>query len=510
MDELIKEKHWLGSMFVLQTIKYQLIMKFLHYSLFLLCSLNGFAQDYAPFNSNSSKRFVDTVTQNDDYFFHTDSSFIEGDSIIFEQYFKTKMTENFGQVAGCSFWGGAVGIELDTTWLGEQIIYNTSSQNLLLKNDLGENLTFDFGLDLNDSSMFYSNSEQVWYLKYIGLEESVVLGQMDNIKQFEILSYDLFFNPIETELDETIIRLSENYGLVSFIDCYHFPVVESMQELTGQTSPNIGQYQLTMLEAYPWQTGDVIQYEGVHQLADVPYSRTTYETFTVIDRQESSDSIWIFFDSTLNDFFDSGGPPITQIRIGLSSPIVFHKSNFVLKRPHNYAPHREDFSGVFYEEYSPSCGSDRGIAFNDSFTSYCDECSCYGSTDGFDAETVSYKYSSKRGKVNILIQEYGPAEEVDNLSVNQVYSNIGGEECGDFFNSVDEVTNTNFKLFPNPASANVTVEGKNNNLLRIFDPLGKLIIEKKFDLRLQLDISHLSEGIYQIQTIEGTRMLLVQ
>jgi len=64
-------------------------------------------------------------------------------------------------------------------------------------------------------------------------------------------------------------------------------------------------------------------------------------------------------------------------------------------------------------------------------------------------------------------------------------------------------SNLKFKVYPNPTKAeiNIEVEGKENKnyIVRITNPLGQKVAEKKFNKRIEVDVSAFSKGLFLVE-----------
>jgi uncharacterized protein (TIGR02145 family) len=68
--------------------------------------------------------------------------------------------------------------------------------------------------------------------------------------------------------------------------------------------------------------------------------------------------------------------------------------------------------------------------------------------------------------------------------------------------SINEIKNSNIKIYPNPTNNIIIIEGLNkneNNTIQIFDVQGKLIFTKIVNERGTIDLSELNKGVYVIK-----------
>ena len=66
--------------------------------------------------------------------------------------------------------------------------------------------------------------------------------------------------------------------------------------------------------------------------------------------------------------------------------------------------------------------------------------------------------------------------------------------------SIDDIEIDNLEVFPNPANRLISIEVKGKTDIKIFDLMGKVVLSKnEISHPIQLDISHLKNGIYFVQ-----------
>ena len=89
---------------------------------------------------------------------------------------------------------------------------------------------------------------------------------------------------------------------------------------------------------------------------------------------------------------------------------------------------------------------------------------------------------------------------------------VGGINAVDFMHSpspssVNNLSTNNFKIYPIPATSNLTIEAQDNELtyLDLADVTGKVILKREFIQSTSLDVSHIAQAIYflNLKTVEG-------
>ncbi len=78
-------------------------------------------------------------------------------------------------------------------------------------------------------------------------------------------------------------------------------------------------------------------------------------------------------------------------------------------------------------------------------------------------------------------------------------------QTGQFSASIGDELLENISIYPNPNTGNITIKTNNAYTFNITDVLGKKVVENQNILNtLNLDISHLNNGVYYINFIDGT------
>lgn len=474
-----------------------------------LIAVTSFTQNFQPFSSSTSKRFFAIGNPADnDYFFHSVDSISSGDTIILSNYYAIYNSGNTSNFGDCPAWGGGTGEELDTTWLGTNIRMNTVSGELLLKNSNDELLNFDFSIPIMGTSLFYSDASRNYYIEHTSTTSETFYGVTDNVHIFEIQAFDLGGSPVSSPLNGFEIRLSENNGLLSFINCFDFPSVQQGYELQGQTNPLIGSYQLTYSEAYPWQAGDVLQYY-TYSSPQQPYTKYAYQTWNVTDRTETVDSVFITFTSVLQELAYTG-PPIAAYALN-SNPIRYKKNTPIWESPWNMAqtdggPNYFAIQGAEEELVIPGCSTNSQFVTLENFSSYCDSCHCFIQLDGFGSAIKNHFYGENIGIYKKTAMSYGSSSP--GQSAQLVYWNVNGEECGTLYNSTEELIHIQLSVSPNPTRDILKISSDHKiESIRLSDLSGRLIFsQKKIALHLtEISLASLQKGAYILEVgISGT------
>lgn len=470
---------------------------------FLLLSVCTFAQNYAPFHAQVSKRFHEVTDPTaDDYFFYADTAITNGSLSTFFQYYTSRdsffsLEENY-----CPAWGGYAKV-VDTTWLGEKLVYDAANGQLTCVNKWQDSLTYNFAIGLGDSALFYTDGNDRYYIKHIGTSFENIFNAQDSLKTFTVYHYDVAGNMVASPLQGFEIKLAKSLGLVSFMNTWKFPEIETGVAIKGQIYPLIGNYHMSYEELYPYQVGDILQYKGVYTSPSGAYSNT-FTTFTVISRTETTDSITFSFSES--EFMYGYNPvPMTNLPsypFNLPNPLTIPKNRDFIDSPYN----REVLLPGHYTQNSEVennfCPTDKySIVKGGDFLSYCDTLRAFHQVDGFGSSIPINHYVKGLGHTNSYDLNYGPLwpPTTDTYRAFLVYSNIGGEECGTrSYADIEENGSTNISIFPNPASDFIHI-----NLVfercDIYGMEGKLLMSSINDNTQGVDISSLSAGTYYVK-----------
>lgn len=405
-------------------------MKSILVTLNLLFVCVSWCQNYAPFQSDSPKRFLNPANPvNNTYFFYPIESSNNGDTTEFLQY-RCKST-TLVDVTGtlCEGWGGYEQNTADTSWLGRYIRYNNLTAELQLRNANSELLTFDFGINLGDSALFYSSVAGDYYIRYDNLSTELVLAVPNPVKTFTIWKYDDLGTLVNSPLNGFQLKLSEQYGLVSFIECHQFPDLEQGVQLEGQLNPPLGNYALTYDQAFPWAPGDTLQTKGISYNGS--WMVTAYNLITIQDRIETADSVWIYLQNEVDTIVSPSTVPQNLIHpyiIRYTSPIVFKKGTVLSEYPNEAIIYDE----TFYQGISQWCGDRSSYSFGHAYEIYCDSCDCFTPYDGAGGQNShSGEYVAELGKTYAAMSVYG--NWTSHYFSNLIYSHVGGITCGSFY-----------------------------------------------------------------------------
>lgn len=448
----------------------------LHFFTFISIAL--FAQDYEPLNV--PKRFQNSISTTDNnYYFYPIDTLMNADTTTYVQYVKMgNSTTIVSNGVTCPVWGDPnTVIAADTTWLGRFVHFNTVTNELIVENRIGEQLNFDFDLNLGDSAVFYQSATEEYYIKYDLMDEETILGEIDSVKTYLVSKYDPSGSSLPSNLNGFEIKLGKSLGLLSLIECNDFPNTEVGVELMGQLYPTIGTYNMTYDELYPWAPGDSLLVKGTAPML------VSYKLITISDRIESADSVWIYLN------FEGD---LTGFNIEYPDIIAYQKGDNFSAAPYNSMVNGNEIwndSGMF-------CGTRKCHHFDYTAKYYCDAFNCFPDYDATGALLLSGTYFSGLGQTYRGSEIWGPFSST--ATANLIYANVGGVICGTPEALTIEEKDLAMSISPNPVKNELVIqtsfEIQKINVLNGAGILELEIISQGFNQTL--DVSELSTGVY--------------
>jgi hypothetical protein len=76
---------------------------------------------------------------------------------------------------------------------------------------------------------------------------------------------------------------------------------------------------------------------------------------------------------------------------------------------------------------------------------------------------------------------------------------------------INDIKNSNIKIYPNPTNNIIYIEGLDNNksnTIQIFDVQGKLVLTKTINEKGTIDLSELNKGVYVIKVGEVAQRIV--
>jgi hypothetical protein len=319
---------------------------------------------------------------------------------------------------------------------------------------------------------------------------------------------------IQNPINQITLKLSKNFGLTKMLDVYNIPDSTQIYTLAGKSSLSVGTQDMTWLDIFNFNVGDVFHYTGYDEgygWGDVHWksinmvlqkrvsgnydtifyaiqscTRTNYSTYSSFSTNTISETY-------VNGVYSSGSPEPP----GLPGEFISHYSG---NDPYGVGPYATRFSA--------NNGSFNGRLTKISDPGYYSRSTGCWSYGLFEASAeVQYTYG--------LGTTFSISDEIDQNgeTVHQrelVYYKQGAEswgtpvgtDCTSLASIDDSKKNEDsfLRLFPNPASHMIIINSSAQGLLGIFNLSGQLVLQQIIEVPLTtLDISTLPSGLYIVK-----------
>jgi phosphoribosylamine--glycine ligase len=476
------------------------LIKYLLTFLIVFLALHSSGQDYKLFDADSKKLYttypVPGLTSGIDF----DSVIMAGDYSIYLNY--TGIGNEF-ESDTCIFWGGSTCLHQDKPlWLGYSPTVDFMG-TYHFKTCQDNFLSFDFNLLPGDSSIFYQDASQSFYMVYEGADTATILDFQDSARFYRIAHYDLSGNIINSALNNEKIIIGREMGLAGFFRVDSFPMVLQPISLIGNTYPPAGILSLTHEMIYDHQAGDVIQYLDHYYYPDGPpaYNYTNYIKHYFLDRTDTQDSIFYSVERTTYK---------TDSNLVLMDTIMlkYRRSATIAGIPFNKL--NQDVSLVLTDFYHADYCELKlwTYSLEPQYLVYCPEDNCWGSYDipgpPPDEETI---YVCGLGKYLDKSSLSAPPPQGYYHIYNIIYFKKDGIECGE--EVIVNIENPfiqahGFNIYPNPATdkLHVKIEKNARGTLAIFDLTGRQLKKIYIDGQSgDIDIEGLNNGVYLVEFI---------
>lgn len=236
------------------------------------------AQDYQPLSSDSRKLFA-TPDKHTTFGIAFDSTTVNGSITTYHNY---KTVWDTLTPSNCGWWGfGECQQQSRPTWAGPRIERDDQGAHTMF-NLLEEPITFAFSTEPGSQTLMYVDNDEQFLLSYVGESPMEVLGLTENVRQWAILHEDLGGQPIDSDLNNALVEVGENVGLIRYFRVDSFPLVLQPVELVGQSEPPLGLHTITPAFLCDFQPGDVVQ---THYYANY-YTGPPWLDYNSYDRME--------------------------------------------------------------------------------------------------------------------------------------------------------------------------------------------------------------------------------
>jgi hypothetical protein len=470
-----------------------------------LLSFLAFSQDYTLFNAGSKKLYSDLPSEDSTFSLAFDSVISAGTDSIYFMY--TGLGYEI-ETDSCMFWGSEWCTQQSKpSWLGSHVYFDNNRYYRFLTTQ-NDTLNLNFSLLPGDSSIFYQDESQKFFIVFEGSDTMAVLDFVDSVKSYRIHHTDASGNTINSSLNDKRIITGKEIGLIEFFRIDYFPIMLSPLHLIGNVSPDAGLISLTNEMIYDHQPGDEIQYLDIYDNEGGPpwcnYHRYIKHKF--LDRIDMQDSI-IY---TLARFtFEEGES--TQLSDTIT--LKYKKAEILAEIPFDYIDqskilvtntlHKVDYCGLDFWTYT----------ITPKYLAYCDYDNCWGSYDipgPPPAEKTVYVCGLGLYSDESSITSPPPTGYWRWYGI--IYFKKNGIICGD--EAIVGVSNPDlsedlFTVYPNPARDFIIIHSAANSksIITISNLNGQVIMNALVkDPVTRMDIGNLNTGMYLVKLISGSNV----
>ncbi|MDL2227409.1 T9SS type A sorting domain-containing protein [Odoribacter sp. OttesenSCG-928-L07] len=394
------------------------------------------------------------------------------------------------------------------SWIGEKIVIKDNGDNIFFnRND--QEIIIKTKAELNEKWIAFEIPDVlIVEAEIIEHEIQTFLGLDDYVKTIEFKAYDKDMAPVNNEINNKRIGISENYGFTKILDFYNFPEFESsngyIQEhnLVGLSNPEVGIQNLTKFEVFDHEVGDEL-HVYIHDYYDV-YGYYEKSMYKYIERTDYQDSIVYSCKRTQTRLSESYGEMTSFVFIDDTIKTVITRDIDFDRLPEEVIGEEERSSyhlGIYQNVLSKRESSN-------SFLKRDDDCWELLLVDGC---LIYNRYMKGLGGPYYYCNDWMMTYER-----SLVYYKKGDETWGTPYNltGISEIENENkVNVFPNPSKDGIIYVVASQNInseltIDVFDIQGKKIKSEQLDSNYNvIDLSGLRKGMYLYRISDGRNVL---
>lgn len=463
--------------------------------LFLILALvvfKSFGQDYLLFPPTCKKLFSTTSFPTKGYSLSFDSVVVSGNDTNYYNFFNVPDTLYNFPIGTCVFWAsGCMCYQDFPTWIGKKVEH-TSSGLYRFFNCSNDTLTFDLSTPIGDTTLFFSDAAQRFFLIHDPDDSITVLGNSDSAKYFRVYHTDNSGNEISSSLDQKKIICAKQLGLISFFQVDSFPQVLRPLSLIGSVSPSAGLNVITNETLYDHQAGDELQF---HELSDQWTSEgyDRYRKYIFLSRTDLTDTIRYTVHQILF-YADS-----SSVTLDDTIQLTYFRHDTIATIPFERYDGRS--KSLTYQDY---CGQHLWTySIHDLHNlAYCPDENCWGYYDTGGPPPNEYlTYVIGLGIYFHGESVLAPPPMGYSFGTNINYFKKNGIVCGSQqfvgINNIDANRPT-VSILPNPAIGNLYVNASSTiEKIELFDLSGRIVRSNSIHAKtITIDVDDLSGGLY--------------
>ena len=428
-----------------------------------------------------------------------DSFEVVGNDTIF--YFYRHVRLQSGLPGGCTFttegaaWTGTKMIKR----ANEEVFFNKNGDSIIF----AVNNVFDYS---RIDTIFKFSSGNVITSRLTGEGTEVVLDEMDYKKDITLKVLDPSGNEVNHPLNNFVIVSGNRYGFTKTLNFYNFPDDNTPYYLTGWAGAQRGKTNVVTDSIFHIEKGHEFHYEVYHSFCGFAGCRieNIKEKRFVLDKQISPNQdtlLFIYQRAFINEIDDPVAGMYTEMGVDtISEKVILSEHRFLDSLNREYFiwnnSYWNDPAGYAVENNPDSTGP-----------RYRKELFL-----GYDYDQINNCLIPRSGSFPKIIYGNGLGVTYSNIDSggvdqhirNLVYYQKGVETWGtplDFSPiGIDEIDNSLVKIYPNPATDQLTIELPSEIYdVTIFDMAGKIVFNQKSASTIKVNLSRLNSGIYLIK-----------
>jgi len=486
-------------------------MKTLKFFWFLLLPFALEGQNWQNICSPGTTYFIDS---NDTLqAFRLDSTAISANSDTTYYSYPAIRENNAGSGCHDIHHGSVLGFKVILTHDGSYCLFNRNNDTVRIRTTAQTGQTWRF-CDLAGGG---------YVMASIGNAVSEdVLGQPDSVKSISFQAKNAEGKNISHPLNDTPVKLSKHYGLVTSFDVYHLPDTIRLYELAGKSTPPIGIQNYGEQEVYDFAIGDEFHYQIFSNALQIRYYEKAI--LTVLDRIDYINNYYVDYLMKRCTRRDYVYPPGFLSEIDTTTIRHYFYPNDpeeIISMPNEYKPHSYGYSPAA-AKFSQARG-----AFNDRFVKFI-------RPGQYIFDSVSNCYYEEWEPGYITKSEYVPglgrtyyyeymSYGYQSFEKDLVYFSKGSETWGtpvstncNTLVAMPESPNTEIPgitISPNPVTDHAEIKvtglkpGENAEIV-LLDYLGKEVFRNRMDSNpYLLSVSGIPKGLYIIKVIGKSNTL---
>ena len=506
---------------------------------FLLLSISAFAQNWDPIKPATRNYFTNAVG----YLKATelDSIIGSGSDLLYYPYKRHKFSSG-------GLWIGNNGPDTIGSWIGKLIIRKPNGDYLFV-NHWNDTILIKAKASPGDTWTFHHHGTKYYTAEITSVDTMTILGSLDSVKKILLHAYDGSTSLTAESFESAEIVLSKAHGFQATMELYYFPFHEPDTSLvvddyflnrslytyddysTGGQLPgkHRNTFHLTGLPNPPasqfidWNVGDIHQYDACFN-SSLNFSTTcqpsyNYRLDTIISKAITTQGV---------EYIRRGWKAVgVWLTNNVGSHYIlwpFQDTVFIPATGEYFSESLNDTNAIgapekiaplflwmptYHHYYLPSD------------TTYCRVSPAYYKRSFFfGGLTAGMQFYAHKQGIGLVSNEGMWYDNTTAYSHNTlIYSKRNGIECGTYIfpdtsapvvNSVTSVNTDAFKIYPNPANHQLSIETSETSYnLSLLNSIGQVVFaQDNYNGKQVIKLETYDNGIYvlRLTTANGHRI----